>query len=100
MRRMRLGLIVFAIICIIGLTLIPAFYSKAQSNPVSDPQPYYTSIKIEDGYTLSYLESIYNTSNILSSKEYISELKRINSLDSDIIHAGCNITIIGYNNAF
>ena len=57
----------------------------------------YRSVKIFSGDTLDSIADTYNNYNDMDNAEYISELKKINSLTSDNIHPGCYITVVYCN---
>ena len=96
MIKIRLGLIALAIASILLIIFIPVLTVKAQDVNRPEPECYYTDIKLEEGDSLEKIALIYNTSDYLCNKEYINEVKRINSLCSDTIHAGCYLTVVCY----
>lgn len=55
----------------------------------------FTSIEIKQGDTLTSIAAEYAVSEAKYS-EYIDEVKRINHLKSDTIHAGCYLLIPRY----
>lgn len=61
---------------------------------------YYKSIVIEECDTLWSIANEYKTDAYESTQEYIEELKRINSLTSDIIHEDQNLLVTYYDTEF
>lgn len=66
-----------------------------ESSSIQDQYKYYTSIYIEEGDSLWTLAKQYAYEGI-STTDYINELKKINSLDSDTIHSGCYLLVSYY----
>lgn len=54
---------------------------------------YYKSIQVNDGDTLWDIAALYMDDSYDSTADYIEELKEINKLSSDNIHAGCYLTV-------
>ena len=61
---------------------------------------YYTSIQIEKGDTLWSIADTYMTSEYDSIQDYIREIKELNHLGPDDIHAGQYLTIPYYSGEF
>lgn len=57
---------------------------------------YYTSVRLEEGDTLWNLAERYNKYSVKSMEEYIRELKNMNCLTDDKIHAGNYLTVSYY----
>ncbi len=57
---------------------------------------YYGSVQIRRGDTLWNIAENYSGSTGYNTKEYVEELKRINHLDSEEIHAGEYLTVLYY----
>lgn len=55
-----------------------------------------TSVQIEEGDSLWRLASEYYTSEFASIEAYITEIKRMNGLSSDVLYAGNYILIPQY----
>lgn len=53
----------------------------------------YKSIELQEGDTLWGIAETYMDDTYESVDEYISELKRINNLESDEIHEGCYLMV-------
>lgn len=58
---------------------------------------YYTSICLEEGDTLWSIALRYNVYSDKSTQEYVRELRRMNGLSDDTIHAGHYLTISYYS---
>ena len=69
--------------------------AKEQSEP--ELHRYYKSIMIEEGDSLWSLAQTYNTKGSLSTQEYISELRSMNRIYDDTIHAGQYINVIYFS---
>lgn len=59
-------------------------------------QKYYTSIRLEKGDTLWDIAEQYGRHSGKSTEEYVRELKKMNGLSDDLIHAGNYLTIAYY----
>lgn len=57
---------------------------------------YYTSICLEEGDTLWSLAERYNNHSVKTMEEYVQELKSMNCLIDDTIHAGNYLTVTYY----
>lgn len=57
---------------------------------------YYTSIRLEEGDTLWKLAERYNNHSEKSMEAYVRELKSMNCLIDDTIHAGNYLTVTYY----
>lgn len=96
---MKKLLILFAAaLIIIGLPvgIITAIPANAQTQDCIRPEATYNSIKIGQGETLESIAREYNSGSFYTTYEYIDEIKRINNLCSDKIHAGCYLTVFSY----
>ena len=78
------------------LLLCGGIRSLARQQEVPAPVKLYMSVRIESGDTLWGLEKKYNTAGLLSRSEYIEELKTVNHLKGDRIHAGNYLTVPYY----
>lgn len=89
--------ILSACVIIIGGFIFGSIFSSAK-NPASDSSQckYYKSITIEKGDSLwSIAEEYCDDCN--DTKTYISEVKQLNGLASDIIHEGQHLIISYYD---
>lgn len=71
-------------------------HSTARKKAYADLHPYYTSISVEKGDSLWSIASRYSAESPMDVQTYVSEIKRINHLTGDTIHAGDDITIVYY----
>ncbi len=55
---------------------------------------YYKSIEIEKGDTLWGIAKEYASQTNLTVTEYVSQLKQMNHLGEDTIHAGCHLIVM------
>lgn len=58
---------------------------------------YYTSIQIQQGDSLWKYAEQYGKGSGYSKKEYVEELKRMNGLTRDEIHAGRYLTVVYFS---
>ena len=91
------GLFIICVFLIALGSIIPAKAATVSKNGIDDRTSLYRSIKILSGDTLDSIADTYNNYNDMDNAEYISEIKKINSLTSDNIHPGCYITVV-YSN--
>ena len=61
---------------------------------------YYKSIIIQEGDSLWKLAERYCPYEFLTTEEYVYELKRINGITEDTIHAGRYLTIVYFEPSF
>ena len=82
----------------LGSIIFGSIFSKAK-NPTADvPQyKYYKSITIEQGDSLWSIAEEYCTDSYEDKREYVSELKQLNSLTSETIHAGQHLLVAYYD---
>lgn len=83
----------FVFILFIGLMIAFGNRNKAYGN--SDWEKKFVSIQIHEGDTLWDIAEAYYTSECVSIRDYVKEIKRTNGLKSDCIHAG-NYLLIPY----
>lgn len=91
---------VFILIC--GILLGSGLLSSARSNAShrENLYKYYTSIEVSSGDTLWTIAERYADSERVDRTGYIQEIKEINHLQDDTIHAGDYLTISYYSNEF
>ena len=92
-------MMIVAVICIvlgvlIGSFLLPGVKSEAADHYVDETR--YTSVRVEDGMTLSQIEQMYNTSSSVSASEYIDEIRSMNHLKDTVIHSSSYLVIPSY----
>ena len=96
-RRMILLLAALFVITL-GSVVFGSIFSKA-NNPSADltKYKYYKSIIIEPGDSLWSIAEEYCNDSYQDTREYVSELKQLNSLTSDTIHEGQHLLVAYYN---
>lgn len=96
------------IIVSLSILFITVFIISISSTMITDAKEgssapgkykYYTSILIEEGDSLWSIAEKYAYDGV-STVDYINELKRINSLSSENINAGCYLLISYYSNDY
>lgn len=90
------------VILTLAVLLISNFFGNSIINAMADDEKhtyhtFYKSILIEEGDSLWSIAQEYNVKELHSTKEYIEELKRMNNLSRDTIHAGEYLTIAYYS---
>lgn len=93
MKKYLLMLIIYVVVlsCFFGKTLVMA---KSADDDLVTYNRYYTEIKIEKGDTLWSIAKTYNKNSNMEIREYIKEVKQMNSMIGDSIEAGDNLTIV------
>jgi len=96
---MNKKLLLVAFISMILSISFGAFLSEATETEKRNEQlyKYYTNIQIQKGDTLWDIANEYAVGDIISNKDYIAQLKEINSILHDDIKAGDYITIFYYS---
>lgn len=90
----------FVIIYLIMAVFCAGIFSHSMMNAkaaeAARPQTtrYYTGIYIQEGDNLWSIASRFKHNSSMSTSEYIDELKRMNGLHDDTIHAGQYLTIV------
>lgn len=82
---------------LLGSSIVGASRSNASDEDVL--YKYYTSIEVQQGDTLWTIADQYMQEDDDRS-DYIQELKEINQLQNDTIHAGDFLTVAYYSNEF
>lgn len=82
---------------LLGSSIVGASRSNASDEDVL--YKYYTSVEVQQGDTLWTIADQYMQEDGDRS-DYIQELKEINQLQDDIIHAGDFLTVAYYSNEF
>lgn len=71
--------------------------ASSQKEKAAHKYKYYSSIQLQPGTSLWSLASEYADQDIISHDDYMKELKKINCLSSDTIHAGQHLTFFYYS---
>lgn len=90
------ALIMLAILLVTGLLGYHLKQTMSEEVTITGYSKYYTSVRLEEGDTLYSLAERYNNLNIKSADEYVRELRSMNCLTEDLIHAGNYLTITYY----
>lgn len=77
-----------------GINLLSSQAEEQRSNPY---HKYYTSIQVKEGDSLWSIAENYKKHSGKSTSEYVAELKHMNSLTGDTIHAGNYLTVYYYD---
>ena len=95
--KQRFALVIAAIcVIILGSVVCGSIFSSAKDPQTDIPQyKYYKSVVIEDGDSLWSIANEYNPDKF-NTQGYIDEIKELNSLESDTIHAGQHLLVIYY----
>jgi Predicted periplasmic solute-binding protein len=96
---MNKKLLLIAFISMILSVSFGAFLSEATETEQDNKQlyKYYTNIQIQKGDTLWAIANEYAVGDIISNKDYVEQVKKINSILNDDIRAGDYITIFYYS---
>lgn len=95
-RNRKIAVLTLAAICIIALGLIyNGFITDASKS--QNTYKYYTDIKVELGDTLWDIANEYITDDYNSIKEYIAEVREINSICDDDIYYGQRLMVPYYS---
>ncbi len=98
MRKRFLFTAITVVAILLGIVLGNNVLSSSHSSAYSDVQKEvrYTSIKIESGDTLWTIAEEYMCSEYDDVNDYIRDVKQINNLYSDVIHAGAYLMVPYY----
>lgn len=89
--KRRMILLLAAVLLItVGSVIFGSIFSKEGTNVEAHKATYtaYKSIEIKAGDSLWSIADEYMTENFDDTADYVMELKRLNNLTSDTIHAG------------
>lgn len=90
--------IIIAVVIMLASSFFGMDLMNVQAEEPNQPsyQKYYTSIEIQSGDSLWMIAERYKTNSGKSTEELVEELKRMNALGGDIIHAGHYLTVPYY----
>lgn len=93
---MKKLMMILALVVLIGSNFFGHSLMNAMAEEPEGPvlNRCYKSITIEKGDSLWTIAREYSSGTELSVKEYVDELKRMNGLGEDVIHAGNNLTVM------
>lgn len=87
----------FAILCcVLFVSSIILNSWKLKAADITEKEKYYTSIEIQPGDSLWSIASEYMSEEYESVQEYIEDIKELNGMGTDEIHAGKFIIIPYY----
>lgn len=89
---------IFKFACVMGVIFVLSgiFVINSSAKEKNNYETYYTSIQIQEGDSLWSLAEKYGSVAFIRPKDYIAEVKRINHIQGDVIHAGEFLTIPYY----
>lgn len=93
----RLAVVTIALVLAVSLAFGRSYVFAKISEKQTPSHKYFTSIQIEQGDTLWSIATSYLPAGYDSISGYISEIKQINSLQSDVIHEGQYLMIPYYS---
>jgi cell division protein YceG involved in septum cleavage len=88
------GALCMLLICLVFTAGHTVFASLAREE--QERTPYYKSIRIEEGDSLWEIASDYKDGSEMSTEEYVKQLKEMNCLKKDTIHAGQYLMVVYY----
>ena len=94
-RRTAVAVLAILFVCIF-FTGVNLLHSQAQEK-ASPYHKYYTSIQIQEGASLWSIAESYKIHSGKSTAEYVHDLRQMNSLSDDTIHAGNYLTVYYYD---
>ncbi len=96
---MKKTLLFLALIVILGSNFFGNSILNVMAEEASsaDIHPYYKSIQIEEGDSLWKIAQKYKNQSGMSTVQYVNELKNINRLKDDTIHAGHYLTVVYFS---
>lgn len=91
--------VILGIVFMLSIVFFSVIVSAKEKAPEAPQYKYYTSIQIDQGDTLWTIaeEYCYDSSQL---KDYVREIKEINNLKSNEIHAGNYLTIVYYSDMY
>jgi len=97
--KQKMVLLLVAIFVItLGSIVFGSIFSSAKNPDADIPKyKYYKSIEIHHGDTLWDIAKEYCSDPGVTTQEYIDEIKELNSLKSETIHAGQHLIITYYD---
>ena len=97
-KRKMFFLLVAIFVITLGSIVFGSIFSSAKDPDADIPRyKYYKSITIEQGDSLWSIAEEYCTDEYANTYEYVDELKQLNSLTSETIHAGQHLLVIYYD---
>ncbi len=99
MRRTAVRRVV--VTCIAVLLFVIVFMGRTMVTSMAKEEgrkatPYYKSVQIQDGDSLWAIAARYKEGSHMDTHEYVNQLKQMNNLKKDTIHAGQYLTVVYY----
>ena len=91
--------VAIGLIFAVSMIFFSVLVSAKSNEPKKPAYKYYTSVQINKGDTLWDIAKEY-CDDASQMKEYVKELKSINHLSNDEIHAGNYLTIVYYSDIY
>lgn len=92
--KRRLIIICFAVLLFVSIVMGHTKLTSMAKEERSMAAPYYKSIRIQEGDSLLGIAGQYREGSSMSLDEYVKQLKRMNRLKGDTIHAGQYLTVV------
>ncbi len=97
-KRKMFFLLVAVFVITIGSIVFGSIFSTAKDPATDIPQyKYYKSITIEEGDSLWSIAEENCKDSYQDTRAYVKELKELNSLDSETIHAGQHLLVVYFD---
>ena len=87
-------MLIILVIAVLSATAGALTIRSSAKNDRADAHRYYRSVEITEGDTLWSISSVYADELGMNTKEYLTELKRVNGMESDRIIAGTKLVVI------
>ncbi len=97
LRRNLYTAVIVSVILILAVLLISRFTLKSNAKSEHEMYLYYTSVTVSAGDSLWSIADEYHTVECGDMRDYIREIKRLNHLATDDIHAGAALVIPYYS---
>ena len=93
------GILMIGMLILVSQLFFKVLVKADDRREEAPPYKYYTSVQIHPGDTLWDIASEY-CDNSEQIQEYMRELRHINRLKSDAIHAGRYLTVVYYSEEY
>lgn len=97
MQRKFYSRLFVCVVLLMGIVLIHRLTLPTQAENDHEMYRYYTSVTVSSGDTLWSIADTYHTVECGDKRTYIREIKRLNHLATDDIHAGSSLVIPYYS---
>ena len=93
-RKRRLTATCFTVLLFVSIIMGRTMFTSMAQEEGNRTTPYYKSVRIQEGDSLWGIASQYREGSSMSMDEYVSQLKQMNGLKKDTIHAGQYLTVV------